>query len=169
MPGMGTKTIGDRVRELRGDTSRAELSRQTGIPATTIQTLEEQPQQSNKWLPVLARHFNVNLEWLATGRGPKYATESQTASQSTTLDLDILHEALTLMHHDELHGGPYVNPRAYTRRLAELYARVAADGGRLTDAHNVEFTNEVQARVQGAVDGAKAGTGRRNAGGGKQR
>lgn len=155
MLGMGNDTIGSRVRALRGDMSRPELAKLTGIPKTTIQTLEEKPQQSNKWLPRLATHFDVNLDWLITGRGAKRAGEPGQASQTVTLDPDTLHEALVLIDFDQAQAGPYP-PRAYARRLAELYGRVASDGGRLSMVRTLEFEREVEARQNGESNAAHA-------------
>jgi hypothetical protein len=160
---MGTQ--GQRLRELRGETDRAELSRLTGVPKTTIQTIEEQPQSKSKWLPTLARYFNVNLEWLTTGRGPKLVGEPRSPSHPTTPDPDILHEAFTLIAFDEEMAGKYL-PRNYARRLSELYSRIASDGGKLTNAHTRDFEREVFERRQnrqgvarGTEQGGKRGSG----------
>lgn len=117
-------------------------------------------------LLAVAALLGVTPTWLATGRGQMRVNNSAqatapepsgiggTSSQSATLTEDILHEALTLLAHDEGHGGTY-GPRTRTRRLYELISRVIADGGRLTDQHNAEFENEVRARVkrEGVADG----------------
>jgi len=116
--------------------------------------------------PVLLRvadFFGVNEEWLATGRGPrepltngrlgKSMTSGQVSgpSHSVTLDPEILHEALVLLVHDESQAGAYP-PRTRAIRLAHLYERVAADGGRLSMDHNDAFIREVEARRKGVGD-----------------
>lgn len=117
-----------------------------------------------------ARFLNVSPEWLATGRGPRERfSSSQTGSkqldeamtnglahppsQPLTLDPEMLYEAMTLLVHDEQQGGKFT-PRERSMRLAELYGRVAADGGRLSKEHNAEFIKEVMARQEG-VDGER--------------
>lgn len=67
-------TIGDRVRRLREEAGldRPELARRVGAKTTSIQTLEEKPQRSSKYLPALAQFFGVRLEWLSTGKGAKH-------------------------------------------------------------------------------------------------
>jgi transcriptional regulator with XRE-family HTH domain len=104
-----------------------------------------------------AKRLGVTPEWLATGKGPRYlnapgsktadnlTANRQTESQPLTIDPDILHEALTLLVFDEQTAGAYP-PRSQSRRLADLYGRVAADGGKLTDAHNELFVQEVLTR-----------------------
>jgi transcriptional regulator with XRE-family HTH domain len=118
--------------------------------------------------PVLLRvaeFFGVNEQWLATGKGPREpliinqlgrsitSDQVRTPSHSVTLDPEILHEALMLLVHDESQAGDYP-PRLRSNRLAELYQRVAADGGRLTAGHNEDFIREVEARRKG-VDGGR--------------
>ena len=83
--------------------------------------------------------------WLDNLNDSNSTGNRETESHSQTLDPDILHEAITLIVFDEEAAGAYP-PRTYSRRLAELYARVAADGGKLTDPHSDEFENEVHAR-----------------------
>lgn len=83
--------------------------------------------------------------WLDAVHGDEQA--SVHASQSTGPDPAILYEALSLMTFDEMCAGAYT-PRAYSDRLADLYRRVAADGGKLTTAHNADFEREVRARSQ---------------------
>lgn len=112
-----------------------------------------------------AKFFNVSPEWLATGKHPrerfssvltsgKQLGESVTSylvdppSQPATLDPDTVFETFSLLVHDEQLAGPY-SPRDRAARFAELFARVAADGGvRLTKEHNNEFLGEVDARAK---------------------
>lgn len=81
---------------------------------------------------------------------------ARTKSHSATPDLDTLHEALTLLLHEEQQAGQ-LPPRTKTARLADLYARIAADGGRLTPEHNRLFMQEVDARRRGVRNGTKRG------------
>lgn len=117
-----------------------------------------------------AKFFNVSPEWLATGKGPheRLSTGEVNASQllgkamtnglasppsqPLTLNPEILHEALILLVHDEQQAGQYT-PRDRAVRLADLYTRVADDGGRLTKEHNAEFIAEVRSRAEGESSG----------------
>lgn len=72
-------TISDRIRELRGETSRGQLSKLTGIPKTSLQAMEERDPESSRHLPALAKFWGVSLSWLQTGKGPKAANVPETA------------------------------------------------------------------------------------------
>jgi hypothetical protein len=117
--------------------------------------------------PVLLRvadFFGVSKEWLATGKGPREpfnnnelgrsmtSVQLGQPSHSVTPDPEILHEALMLLEHDESQAGAYP-PRLRSTRLAELYGRIAADGGRLTKDHNDDFVREIFARRKGVEVG----------------
>lgn len=111
-------------------------------------------------LLTVARVLNVNAEWLGTGRGPmrlnassvNAATEKNSypevtsETQSPRLDRLTLHEAFTLLLHDEEQAGPYPTLLERFDRLYELYERVAADGGRLSAASYRQFDGEIQRR-----------------------
>jgi transcriptional regulator with XRE-family HTH domain len=120
--------------------------------------------------PVLLRvadFFGVSKEWLATGKGPREpfnnnelgrsmtSVQMGGASRSERPDPEILHEALMLLVHDESQAGAYP-PRPRANRLAELYERVAGDGGRLSKEHNDAFIHEVEARRKGVEGGQRS-------------
>lgn len=86
------------------------------------------------------------------GKPPK--VPALAASRPEILNRDTLHESLNLLFYDEQHGGGYA-PRAKADRLAELYARVMLDGGRLSAQHNRAFEDEVQIRAKGKKDGSR--------------
>lgn len=148
--------------------SQAALARACKIAAPSVNNWLSGRSQEIKGANLLAaaRLLNVTPEWLATGRGPMRTTLNDSAgaenysrkgreSHRMALNEDILHEAITLLLHDELHAGVYP-PRAKTRRLVELYEWVAAEGGRLTNASNLEYERQVLARSQGATDGGSS-------------
>lgn len=172
---MAGTTLKDRMRLLLENAPR-------GTQAALARACNVKPPSVNAWISGetqtiegenllnAARFFNVNPEWLATGRGRRerftigespYGQslgESVTngldrpPSHPLTLDPEILHEAMTLLVHDEQQAGEFT-PRERTMRLADLYARVAADGGRLTREHNAEFVAEVRSRAEGVHGG----------------
>jgi hypothetical protein len=121
-----------------------------------------------------ARVLNVNPEWLGTGRGAMRVNASPspavgetnsyplmtTETQSARLDVPTLHEALTLLLHDEEQAGELPTLMARTERLAELYRRVAADGGRLSAAGYRQLGEEIEQR-RGNTRGTDATRGRK--------
>jgi transcriptional regulator with XRE-family HTH domain len=167
--------LGERIRQTRVERklSRSRLAKAAQIAYSTLSDIELGRTAKTLSLHRIAAELKVRPEWLATGKGQKYlvgngkaepvqpesygeltsapATEQQ--SHLVRVNADILHEALTLLHYDEMHAGPY-SPRAQSTRLADLYDRVAADGGRLTKEHNAEFDDEVQSRQQRTAHGA---------------
>lgn len=65
-------TLGERLRQARGEISRRRLADLIGKTATTIQRWEgdeNQPAQTD--LEVVAQVLRVNRKWIETGRGPK--------------------------------------------------------------------------------------------------
>lgn len=150
-----TETIGDRVRALReaAKLDRVQLATAVGMKKTTLQTLEERAQHTSKALIPLARHFRVRPEWLQTGIGPKFAEPvgvvqtSPVASQFGIPDPEILHEAETLVLNDEVQTGSKYAPRERARQLSAAYARLAAEGGRLSTAENARFVDSVAERI----------------------
>ena len=86
---------------------------------------------------------------------PKAPMRERQESQFQRLNPEILHEALVLLVHDESQAGAYP-PRDREARIAELYERVAVDGGRLTKEHNADFIREVEARRKGVDSGQRA-------------
>lgn len=117
-----------------------------------------------------AAYFGVNAEWLSSGRGEKWVKDSPQAGEKSSnpvppshlvsLDPDIVFEALTLLRHDEQHAGPY-KPRAEAERLAYLLEWVIAEGGRLSNASNRVFWDQVAARQTGVDGDGRLEAGRR--------
>lgn len=58
-------------REFRG-ISRPELGKKTGIPITTLSTIENQEQHSSSKITKLAQVLGVSADYLATGEGNPY-------------------------------------------------------------------------------------------------
>ena len=118
---------------------------------------------AGKNLLAAARLLNVNPEWLGTGRGPmrperltshptnvtgdQYSTATPTTpSRLMGLDITTLHEALTLLFQDMDQAGDFPTLLARTQRLAELYGRVEAEGGRLSAESYRRFDEEIEQR-----------------------
>jgi transcriptional regulator with XRE-family HTH domain len=110
-----------------------------------------------------ARLLNVNPEWLGTGRGPMRLNASAqpqitenfshplmtSESQPAGISVPILHQALTLLEHEEEQVAERykISPElARTERLAELYRRVEANGGRLDADGYKQLGREIDAR-----------------------
>lgn len=125
------------------------LARRLGQSPQTVKNWEVRG-ISQRGATTAQDRLGVNATWILNGTGATLAGEAglPTPSQTVTPDPDILHEALVLIDFDQSLAGPYP-PRAYARRLADLYARVAADGGRLSTARTLEFEREVEARQHG--------------------
>lgn len=82
------------------------------------------------------------------------AKELPGTSHSLGIDADILVEAEKWVAIEESVKGAQYPPEQRMRRIAVVYERAAADGGRLSRQHQAEFIREAQqAQVQGAGDG----------------
>lgn len=74
---------------------------------------------------------------------------SQQVSHFAGIDPDILHEAETLVLSDELQVGKKYPPRERARRLAQAYALLLSEGGRLSAPANARFVDSVGERHAG--------------------
>ncbi len=75
-------SVGQRIteaRKARDNMSRKELAALSGVPYPTLAGIENGDQSSSTALPALAKALKVNALWLATGRGPRDATEDDDA------------------------------------------------------------------------------------------
>jgi len=82
---MYKKELGERIKELRGQTSIAAFCRQFNIHRNTLPRYE-----TGKRLPdadllaALCKEFNVRADWLLLGEGPKYKAEDSSSQASST-------------------------------------------------------------------------------------
>ena len=145
------ETIGDRVRKLReaskgSDGSqplpRKELSAAVGMAKTTLQTLEDNNQESTKKLHRLAAYFRVRVEWLETGKGPMYETGSP--SYTVRLDPAILAEAEKLVGAREHWLQTRYGLPERAQWLARVYERLMTDGGKLTNEHRAAILDDAK-------------------------
>ena len=145
------QTIGQRVRMLREERglSRPELARAVKMKTTTLQTLEEKPQKSSKFLVALANYFGVSVEWLSTGKGQREAPvkdaldEYGWSSHFGRFDRHILTLSLQWLRWQDEQGFQS-QPERQGERLMALYRRFLADGGRETAAHLRELADAVE-------------------------
>lgn len=145
------KTIGDRVRQLREERglSRPALAAAVGMATTTLQTLEEKPQQSTRYLVALAAYFGVTTTWLATGKGQREATvkaaldEYAWTAQFGNYDRQSLSLALQWLRWQN-DNGLESQPERRVERFIALYRRFLADGGRETAEHLIEIAKATE-------------------------
>jgi transcriptional regulator with XRE-family HTH domain len=157
----GMATIGQRVRKLREEAglSRPALAAAVGMKTTTLQTLEEKPQRTTRYLVPLAAHFHVSPEWLATGKGQREAPvkggldEYAWTSQFGNYDRQSLSLALQWLRW-QTDNGLESQPERRVDRFIALYRRFLADGGRETAEHLIDIATEQGKRSvqRGAAD-----------------
>lgn len=64
-------TLGDRLKQLRGNTRQADLAAALGMAQTTLSNYETgRNEPSIEVLRTFVSHFSVNLRWLMFGEGP---------------------------------------------------------------------------------------------------
>lgn len=69
---MPKKTLGDRLRELRGDTAQAVVAAEVGISRSHLTNMENgKDTPSIDLLGTLALHYRVTMDWLWSGREPR--------------------------------------------------------------------------------------------------
>ncbi|WP_144898492.1 hypothetical protein [Luteimonas cucumeris] len=161
-------TIFDRIEELRGGMAWRVFADESKVPVSTLKNFRDRPQQSSRALPKLAKRWNVNLLWLQTGEGPKETDGGRNASPgrqiAQPLDLPINKnveqdsrvlrpDAVILQladrwlaHQEGAMGAPLKGLRRW-EELADLYARIAADGGVMSPEHERELIAKAMATV----------------------
>lgn len=80
------KSVGDRIRELRLDRklSQEQLAKAIGIKQGSLTQLEtgKSKAPASKTLTKLARVFEVDPEWLMTGKGPQHSVSALSERES---------------------------------------------------------------------------------------
>lgn len=91
--------FGNRLKELRGDTSQADLAAGLELKQTTLSNYERGRNEPNfETLQKLCSHFGVNLEWLVFGTGPMYPGPTLEGEQTSChAELAALKERITML------------------------------------------------------------------------
>lgn len=157
-----------RIRLRAGFKSQAAAAKAIGCERGTVSMWEapssEVKKVGSEWLFQTARAYKVRPEWINDPRSrddgyPWNMTGSESgarASQPTGPDPRILHEAVTLFMFDLDHGGPRTAHSA-SDLLMDLYRRIEARGGRLSEEEERAFEEAARQRgKQGESDGADA-------------
>ena len=84
--------VGKRLRELRGGLTRDQFSDQIGCNKATYGNYERGDRSPElDFLTKLIQATGVSLNWVATGKGPKYIREvNQPAKTSKAVDMELL-------------------------------------------------------------------------------
>lgn len=92
-----TKSVGERLRELRGKRSQAELAEISGISRSYINSVERGVQEpSRKFLQALRERLGVNGDWLLYGAGEPLVPLSERSPLERTHALErMMGERLT--------------------------------------------------------------------------
>ncbi|MEY4413430.1 MAG: hypothetical protein RIQ53_723 [Pseudomonadota bacterium] len=75
--------VATRLREVMGDEPHAAFARRCGVGETTLRKYLAGADPSTSRLVAMADAARVNLEWLATGRGPKVRSTARTTDAQT--------------------------------------------------------------------------------------
>lgn len=79
------KTLGERLKLLRGKTTQAELASMLGIAQTTLSNYETGRNEPNiEMLGLFISHFKVNIRWLMFGEGPMRPDAPTETAHTTT-------------------------------------------------------------------------------------
>ena len=117
-------TLAERLGELlaqRGDVPK--LARGTGLKTTTIRGYLQGPAEPQlRDGAKIARALGVNLEWLATGDGPKWRYDPPASSPGVNrIDESILIEVVTIID-EALYDLPFtLGPVAMAKVIAAVY------------------------------------------------
>ncbi len=84
-------TVGERIKQIRGDLSQQKFAETLGVSLHNIADLERgKTKKPNKFLlQQLERKFHINPHWLLTGEGEMYK-ESSTQTDRESIEVEIL-------------------------------------------------------------------------------
>jgi transcriptional regulator with XRE-family HTH domain len=87
-------TVGKRVRHAREQKgmNQADLARAIGIAVPTLHLMEKRP-GGTQHLPAIAQVLGVNVQWLASGKGPVRLGSDAKLSKAAPAMLAALHRA----------------------------------------------------------------------------
>lgn len=93
-------TVSERVRELIGDQSERSFAEKAGIPFSTLKGVLEGSRQSLEKVVAISEATGASLEWLATGRGPKYKRDAILALQNASVQSEAQKELVEIPRYD---------------------------------------------------------------------
>jgi phage repressor protein C with HTH and peptisase S24 domain len=71
-------TIGDRIKEIRGNVSRDDFAAMFGVNRATVQRYEIYERgPSIEFVAAICEKYNINANWLIFGQGPKFKGEAK--------------------------------------------------------------------------------------------
>jgi hypothetical protein len=118
---VGSMTLGERLKLVRGTASQKALAAELSIHENTVSNAERRNSATQEYLLKLAERRNINLHWLLTGHGPMRIGEA---------DASLLQEKIGLALADALrvaYGARYaalpVQTRARAIRAGTNYLR----------------------------------------------
>ena len=152
-------SFGNRLKELRGETSQADLAADLELKQTTLSNYEHGRNEPNfETLQKLCSHFGVNLEWLVLGTGPMYSGFALEGDQvACHAELTVLKERISMLEQqiaakDEALAAKQEALEAYkellrveraNRTLPEKAGRPATDApGYAPSAHSTSPAND---------------------------
>jgi transcriptional regulator with XRE-family HTH domain len=128
---MDKRTVGQRIRDLRvaRKLTQEQLAKAIGIKQGSLTQLEtgKSKAPASKTLTKLARLFEVDPEWLMTGRGPQHPVSSLGDEES---ELVLLYRSLST------EGRAYVLGRARTLHQDEFERRDHPEAGKPPGTHS---------------------------------
>lgn len=117
-------SIGERIKELRGNMSRDEFASLIGSNRNTIQryeTYERIPKAD--FIEIICEKFQVRADWLVLGIGPK----SRSAEPLTELDQAILTDAIAALEEALAAKGRVIEPGKKAEIITEIYQLISED------------------------------------------
>ncbi|MCX7258547.1 MAG: hypothetical protein NTZ64_18025 [Polaromonas sp.] len=120
----------ERIREAIGEESVASFSRRSGIGDSTIRKYLDGALPNSINLVAIADAANVNIEWLATGRGPKMrgapvSTIPLAASSVNVDDLERLELAVESVEEGLAATHRTLPPSRYAQLIVAVYDLLA--------------------------------------------
>ena len=121
------ESLRERLREVVGQHSQAEISRRTGVPHSSISRYLKDRKVPSEFCAALIKNFNVNPAWLMVGEGTRDLTEvtSQTAdSASDLLELVQAMQAVMKMRLGALVGRDHAKMLRELNYAMEVYEKL---------------------------------------------
>lgn len=149
------ETIGTRLRAARAEAklTQRELGERCGVSKQAISNIErgDTKELQGSTLDGACRALGLSSRWLLTGRGPKFASPSQ----SVTLDPATLVRTYSTIMEVLREDGRYFD----MDRHAEAFALVYKEGGELADEDRAHLRDMLRLRPPGSVTSEGQGPG----------
>lgn len=121
---VSAEMIGDRIKELRDNTSLIDFSILFSIHRNTLRAYESNKRfPDSRLISEICNKYQVHADWLLLGKGPKYRGDAPPAE----LDQEILSDAIAALEDALKTKGRQMTPDQKAEIITEIYLLISED------------------------------------------